>query len=484
MNFRRIASDAGISALRKIISILSGIVVIPIITRLVGEGAYGIWTTLLAIIGLAASAGGMHLHGSLIRYSQNDPNKQALADTLALSAIAAGTITILFAATAFAYEWTFGFASIPETLLLPAAFIVGLKILESVLINYPRAVQRVKLFELLATIRTLARTIGIVLAFWWFVALTPALWAYVLVTVLFNLVLFIVFGANSPSLPEPSNFLGYLRYGLPMVPKEIAGSLINNSDKFLLLFFLGPVPTGIYAVAKSVTSIFPSLSGVFDSTLYPNVSAAWEAGELDELRRFYSTFLRWYSILVIPAIVGLSLLAFPLLRFISTAKIAKQGAILIPVLAFAFSLQGLEFSLTYPLAAAEKTNLIGGITIVAVIANLVLNIVLIPTVGIIGAAFATVVAFAIRSGLLFYYADNLLDLSFPTKGFRDCTVATSVMITALFVLPVNFWFWKLIFYPVIGIVIFGLSFTLMSGFTKEEREFILEKVSDLSIDPS
>jgi O-antigen/teichoic acid export membrane protein len=484
MKFRRIASDAGISALRKVISVLSGIIVIPIITKLIGEGAYGIWATLLAVIGLAASAGGMHLHGSLIRYSQTDPNKQVLADTFALSAIAAGMITVVFAATAYAYERTFGFASIPQTLLLPAALIVGLKILENVLINYPRAIQRVKLFELLITIRTLARTIGVVLAFWWFVALTQALWAYVLVTVLFNLVLFIVFGANSPSLPEPSNFAGYLRYGLPMVPKELASSLVNNSDKFLLLFFLGPVPTGIYAVAKSVTSVFPSLSGVFDSTLYPNVSAAWEAGDFDELRIFYSTFLRWYSILVIPAIVGLSLLAFPLLRFISTAKIAEQGAMLIPILAFAFSLQGLEFSLTYPLAAAEKTNLIGGITVVAVIANLGLNLVLIPTVGIIGAAFATVVAFAIRSGLLFYYADSLLDISFPTKGFRDCTVATLVMITGLFVLPVNSWFWKLVFYPMVGIVIFGLSFTLISGFTREEREFIREKVSGLSIDSS
>ncbi|WP_324666145.1 oligosaccharide flippase family protein [Haloarcula sediminis] len=476
MNYRRILSDAGTSLIRSAISILAGLVVIPIITRYIGEAEYGIWATVLSFVGLITTVGGMHLHGALIRYSETETN-QTFTDVLSLASMAAASIALIVTVVALGYKSVFGVESLPRGLIVPVGLLIGARIPTSILLNFPRAQQQVKHFEFLSAGRKIVETGTLVAVFWYLRDLVSALWALVGVAIGFGLLLLGVYRHYIDRLPNPTNYLKYLRYGVPMIPKEVAGSLLHHADKFLLLYFLGPVATGVYTAAYSVTTVFPSLIGIFNGTLYPNVTAAWENEEFGQLSRFYTVFLRWYGILSIPAIIGLTLLADSVLRFISTPTIARQGAVLIPILAIAFSLQGLEFSLSYPLTAAEETKRIARITVAAVLVNLVLNVALIPTIGMIGAAVATLMAFCIRTGWLYYYVDEHLNIQIPIQGIGYSILATIGMVAILHLLTIEYWLWKLGLYPPIGAISFGAIFILVGGLKTSENAKIVTVVN-------
>jgi O-antigen/teichoic acid export membrane protein len=261
-----------------------------------------------------------------------------------------------------------------------------------------------------------------------------------------------------------------------MVPKESAGSLLHHADKFIVMFFLGPTSAGVYAVAYAVGAIFTSATSIFNSTLYPNIVTAWENEEFKELEYFYSIFLRWYVILTIPAIAGMALLSYSLLRFISTSTIAHKGAILLPILAIAFAFQGVEFLLSYPLQAAERTDIIALITIIAVIINIILNIAFIPVMGLPGAAIATLIAYGIRTAALYRFALDHLKLPIPSKGAAHSFLATVVMTAILFFLPVESWYWRLGLFPILGVFLFASIFLLSNGVRDEELDWCLSKL--------
>lgn len=476
MNFRQILDDAGASAARKFIGILTGVLVIPVITRWLGEGSYGIWTTVLATVSLFATVSGLHLHGALIRYINEQSEEQTFTDILSLTTFIGIIVSVSLVTAGIVYNRYIGFESkVLGNLLFPASLLVGGRLFDSILSNYLRAQQRLKSFEVLRTAKKLVETAVIIAALWLTRDLVVAIWSLVLVTAIIDSILLIILLPNRLIRPKIDNFQNYLRYGIPMVPKEVAGSLLHHADKFLILFFLDPAAAGIYAVAYRVSQLLASTFSIFSSTLYPRVTAAWDNNEMEQLSAFYNIFLRWYCILLVPAIAGLRLLADSILRFISTSVVATQGITLIPVLAIGFGMQGLEFTLSYPLAAAERTRKIALITSVAVILNIILNIVLIPEIGIFGAAVATTLSFGLRTGWLYYNVSKLINFKLPTPGLIKSGISTSAMTAVLYIIPVTKGLVQLIVYPILGAFIFVIIFLLINGPTEQE----LNKASEL-----
>jgi O-antigen/teichoic acid export membrane protein len=471
MDFGKIASDAVVSSGRVLLSIARGLVVIPIITKLLGADAFGIWTSLLAAVTLFVTVGGFHLHGALIRYApRDDDGTQAFADTLLLGSGSAALFGILFFAVISVLPASLVDGTVDLVDIAPVgALLVALRIQSTVLLNYSRAMNRVKRFEALLVVRTVLETVALVGLLLLTQDLVAAIVGLVVATLVLNVALLVVQFPGWSTLPDPSRFGRYLRYGLPMVPKEISSSLLAHSDKFLIIYLISPTATGIYAVSYSITALFPRVTNLFNSTLYPNVAAAWDSGEVDDLRRLYRGFLRGYALLATPALAGLTLLSFPLIRLLSTTEIARSGWFLVPILGLGFVFRGVENPLTYVLTATEETGRIGYITVVAVVFNLALNLALIPTVGLVGAAVATVCAQVLKSTYFYYRARRVIDLAIPVRDISRAVLATLLMGGLLLFLPVSLdWQVTLLVYPLIGVVVYATALLLLGGVSRRE----------------
>lgn len=458
---QKLLYDIGASTVRILLSLVRAIILIPVITKLLGVNSYGIWAATLAVVNIAVSIGSLHMKGSLIRYSSSDDEtRQVFADVLLLSTLSGSlfgiAILILSDATNL---WD---ALRGPGLGLAAALVIFTTIISRVVLNYPRAKSNVKLYELFKTIHLFGETAVIVGVIYVTKSIVAGFVAMGIGTFLISGFILVRYVKLSDLRPDISNFRKYFRYSLPMVPKSMSTILLTNIDKYLVLLFLTATDAGIYAVTYSLALLLNTFTSVLNPTLYPTVTSAWDKGEQESLRKLYDSIFHWYSLVAIPAVVGLAVLAHPLLRLISTPLVAREGAHLVPLIALGFFLRGYDNPVAYIINAAEENTVLAKILLLGAAINVVLNLVLIPRLELMGAVIATIVA---QSGIavsIIYYGKKKIDFRIPAGTILRTVLISAVMGGTLLAIPISLnWYIKLVVYPVLGIILFAGGATLL-----------------------
>ena len=182
-----------------------------------------------------------------------------------------------------------------------------------------------------------------------------------------------------------------LQYSVPMIPNSLSWWVSNSSDKYMLTFFCGVAATGVYSVSQRIPSLFATISTIFISSW--QISAIDDFGSKESID-FYSRIYRIYSTFNIMALSGLILLTKPLAKFLFS-KSFFDGWQFVPVLLMAFLFQAMSSYLGTIYTSAKKTKMLFISTIIAAIANIALNAILIPAFGAQGAAIATFASYLI-----------------------------------------------------------------------------------------
>ena len=182
-----------------------------------------------------------------------------------------------------------------------------------------------------------------------------------------------------------------LQYSVPMIPNSLSWWVSNSSDKYMLTFFCGVAATGVYSVSQRIPSLFATISTIFISSW--QISAIDDFGSKESID-FYSRIYRIYSTFNILALSGLILLTKPLAKFLFS-KSFFDGWQFVPVLLMAFLFQAMSSYLGTIYTSAKKTKMLFISTIIAAMANIVLNAILIPAFGAQGAAIATFASYFI-----------------------------------------------------------------------------------------
>jgi O-antigen/teichoic acid export membrane protein len=470
MDFKKILSDASVSLLRNLVSLLRGLVLIPLITKTIGTDVYGVWTIVISTVGIVVTVGSVHSHGTLIRYSTSEEDSRRISSevlVIALSGVGLLTIGYVVAELTVGIVSTQSAVTSRELFTLWVALLIGGEAVFSVLKNVPRAQGRVKTYEGLWIGRKLIEIAVLVAAFWVTSSLLVAVAALATVVILFDIGLAVRYIGRTFHLPTRENLRKYLGYGVPMIPKELSGTLLTHGDKFLILYFLSPTAVGIYAVSYSLARALYTFSGVLNSTLYPAVTTAWDEGDRDSVRQLYTGVVRAYTILGLPAIAGVALLSQPVLRLISTEEVTTGGQLLLPLLAAGFVVYGYANPMMYVLNAAEENEKIGLVTTVAAALNLVINAALIPLYGLVGAVAATIASFLLITGYVVFHVRQHVRFSVPVRTGLLSIVATGIMTGSLVLLPVS-GVVRLGVYPVVGAVVYFVALLAMGGITRED----------------
>jgi len=441
MDFRKILSDSVVSTLRTLLFVGRRLLVIPLLTKLINVGSYGFWATTIGLVLLFAKVGSLQMQGALIRYTSLEADTEGtFGGTFILTLLGATLAATGFVAfaliTGFLGRASFA-GSERDTLLTIIAVMVFARTLFSYLSNYPRAQNRVKEFETVQLLELIFEVIAIAVVLyvtrsvvWGMVALTAVL-------MLMNSALLVRYVGTTISIPSVKRLRSYFTYSFPLIFKGVSAMLLTNADKFLILYFLSPTAAGIYAAAYTICGIFRSLSSVLNPTLYPAVSAAWDSGDLVDLRSLYEGVFVGYTVLAVPALVGLTLVAPGLLRLLATEAVGEGAIRLVPVIGVGLLFRAYEGPLSYILKADERTTVLGVVVVLAAIINVSLNVVLIPMIGLIGAAFATLVSEVLIFAVVFWYARSLVDFVVPTSAVAKALGASVVMALMLFSLPVD-----------------------------------------------
>jgi O-antigen/teichoic acid export membrane protein len=189
------------------------------------------------------------------------------------------------------------------------------------------------------------------------------------------------------------------RFGLPLVPSALALWAINFIDRIFVAAYKGPGEVGVYSVAVRISSAVVFLMIAF-RTAWP--AFAYSIEDDREARRTYA-FVLTYVVLVLSWVsLGLGALA-PWLVDLLTAPAFHRASKAVALLAFAGTAYAGYVVLAIGSGRARKTQLNWVITGAAAVANVGLNVALIPPYGMVGAAVSTLASYvALFVGMTLY----------------------------------------------------------------------------------
>lgn len=176
-----------------------------------------------------------------------------------------------------------------------------------------------------------------------------------------------------------------LKFGLPLVPTALAMYVMNAADKWFVLYYYGEEKLGIYAVSVKFAMILALVIEMFRKAWWPIAMEAVHDSSGREIFRFMS---RFYMGVAMSACIALSVLS-PYLVDIFTTTHYHSAHKTIGVLALYSVFYGYYLIVSIGLWKTEKTHYSAIITGAAAVINIVLNYILIPLYGPIGAAVAT-----------------------------------------------------------------------------------------------
>jgi O-antigen/teichoic acid export membrane protein len=464
---RKLFTDVLVTTAFNFATRLRGIVFIPIISGVLSVAAYGAYTQLLAVTSLLAIVFELGLHASLVRYAQNNKDTAGLYYSLTTFAISVGAVVAiaLYAAAIPISRLTLGSTEYAAIFRI-GAVLVPLRIWGNMAGNYFRSEMRVKLFSGLRAARAYLSIIGVLAVLLLLgYGLLSVIGVVVIVEVLYVLFLqSLVVRRIGVSWPTFNGFIGHLRYSLPLMGSIIAGNISSRADRLLIGYFFGASAVGIYTIVYQLATALTLFVQPVTTAYFPEFSRLIEDGRIEECLEYHRAGVRYFVGLCLPAVAGLYLVGPQIIELLATEAVADASVVLLPIIGMGIFFFGLDQVYGVLMTASERTATLALTRGSAAIANILLNLALIPEFGIVGAAIATTITYASGFLSLFNLIKRTIDIDFNYIFFAKSGISSMVMVFIHFAIGIENIVLILLFAPIYYI----LSLFLLNGFKIEE----------------
>lgn len=222
---------------------------------------------------------------------------------------------------------------------------------------------------------------------------------------------------------------GALTFGLPLMPHSLAHWGLGVSNRLLLAGLVPPFQVGVYALAANIAlPVAILMQGMAQGFMPAYARAATDKAALDSLPRMINVqFLLVLTIATAATLIG------PIATHVLAPPAYAPAADLVPWLTGGYALLGLYFLPMNAVAlTAGRTRRIWMITFVAAGTNLAAVTLLVPSLGLTGAAVAVMVGYAtLLVGVgLYSRANNPVRYDWPLMT-RAAIVFACVYVAAL-----------------------------------------------------
>ena len=162
--------------------------------------------------------------------------------------------------------------------------------------------------------------------------------------------------------------------------------------------------------------------------------------------------------------MGLALVAQPLSALVIGEALRDQAAAITPLIAVSALLAGLTtYYFHQAFTLGRRTLLLLAAMAVPAGANVVLNLLLIPPLGVMGAALATALSFGVGLVASVWLGRRAIALPMPWNALVRCGVATLVMTGAVLLVPAIGGFPELAAKAAVGAAVYGLAAWLLDA---------------------
>jgi len=206
-------------------------------------------------------------------------------------------------------------------------------------------------------------------------------------------------GKATESLSEMLSFGFY--FGLV----SIAGSFTLWTDSVMIGIFVGTTAVGVYRIAVSLSTAASSLLNGISKVVFPYFTSA-EAEGKDSIKELNKA-LKYGLFISVPAMFGIILSAEGVVK--ATFGPQYMDSTLPLIILSYLVLDGVIVGLISSyLAAKKETKIIGHSSLIAAVLNVVLNLILIPILGMVGAALTSIFSRLVNLGMILKWSQQRL----------------------------------------------------------------------------
>lgn len=446
---RHFFRNAGMLAAAELIARLKGVLVLPILTRYLGASDFGVWSQVSVLVLVMSPLIALGTDNGLLRIlpGQAADRQLRLFIGWAYFILAGACIAAVLLLVSGDWLSTLFFGNGDYRSYVPLAVA---SLFTTMLPNAGRLWFRLRNDGLILAVATVTQAaLGIVA-----VLAAILLRADVYHIIIYSLAADFVLGATLIGVivvragwvrADFSILPQALKFGLPLLPTAYAMLGLNWMDRLFLVQYQDLHEIGIYAAAYglgyAVIQVF--VNPIW--ALYPNSAAQLHnQGDHAGLDRLLHVISWSIMSLSVPAIVGLWALDDAVMSVVAGADY-RSGARVMPVIGLAYLMSMLASFGEVALGLAYRQIYVTTSITLAVASNLVLNVLLIPPYGILGAAFATFGAFFVQFILSTVFASR------SGPFWRDISIPLRIIVASI----------------LMGLLVRGLdSFVVMSDVTR------------------
>mgnify|MGYP002076930124 CR=1 FL=1 len=256
-----------------------------------------------------------------------------------------------------------------------------------------------------------------------------------------------------------------LKAALPFALLVGFSTVYNRIDIVLITKLLGYTQTGLYTAAYKFFDLLAFFPAVVSHALYPLFATLMVQNKMGEIKAMLEKYLRFMAALSLPLGVGGSILAKQIIGILSPDYAAAAPVLAVLVWAPAILFM---YIVVNSLVISQLTKLAMIVTGVNVVINLIGNIILLPKIGIIGAAIMTLVSEFLQGIFYFYFVRKRI------THFKFFSLIWQPML-ASGIMGVAVWYVKdlpLTMVIPIGVVVYAAVLFVFGFFKKDDISYI------------
>jgi len=464
-------------AVSQILTSSFGLITLPSLTKNYSSELYGVWSQVNVTVGLLTPFLMLQLSAAVIRFLSAEKNllnrRNAVGSMLWLILAISSTVFLL----SLVYQRKIAiilfsdpdYSNFVPLIALWAATIA----LFEFLISYLRSKGRNKKVAILRFTSAAGTMFAIVIVAIAGFGLECIVACIITIEVVISIIVLIgVIREIGFPVPKIAGLRGYLSYSIPLIPFGVLIWVINASDRYLITHLLDVSQTGIYTASYTMGSLISLFYFPISYVLFPKLSQLWEQRQMNMVSNYMEYSTKLFLLLAIPATAGLFLLSQPLLRDLAGPDYMAGNELVLLVASSAIML-GIYQINVFIIHLIKQTKWMPVVILISAFLNFGLNIWLIPEIGLIAAAFSTIVSYFVLAVIVIVWARKAITYNLDFLFIGKIIFATIIMSFVLLFMPVESPL-DVIMAVVVGFLIYGIMLLVLHVFSKQDISILKE----------
>ena len=215
-----------------------------------------------------------------------------------------------------------------------------------------------------------------------------------------------------------------LRFGIPTMPAEVSLYALNFVDRIIITRSVGLAEAGLYSLAVKFAQGVNVLVRGFQLAWPP---LAYSIRDDGEARRAYAAVVTLFAAGCAFVVTGMWLFSRWIVRLLAAPKFFDSFEA-IGLVSTAVTLYALYLVLVVILGRTGRTEFNLPATLAALVANVVLNLLLVPPLGIVGAGLALVASYLVVLALMYVFTQRLFPVPYEWGRLAKIVLASAVLV--------------------------------------------------------